>query len=61
MINLRRKTRDLAVLDGRRRVGLDSIMTALSFVLLLVIGVTPISMLVYHAFSIKASFSGLDH
>lgn len=57
MINLRRKTRDLAVLDGRRRVGLDSIMTALSFVLLLVIVVTPISMIVYHAFFHQGQFS----
>ena len=40
---------------------MDSIMTALSFVLLLVIVVTPISMIVYHAFFHQGQFSGLDH
>jgi len=57
MINLRGKTKDLAAVDGRRRIGLDAVMTALSFVLLLVIVVTPISMIIYHAFFYQGQFS----
>jgi len=56
MIKLRRKTTDLAAVEGRR-ISLDGIMTALAFALLLVVVVIPISMIVYHAFLYKGKFS----
>src|SRR5690554_1478278 len=55
MINLRRN-KDLAAMEGRR-IGLDSIMTALAFVLLLVIVVIPISMIIYNAFFFEGKFT----
>lgn len=55
MINLRRN-KDLAAVEGRR-IGLDSLMTALAFVLLLVIVVIPITMIVYNAFFYEGKFT----
>ena len=55
MINLRRN-KDLAAVEGRR-IGLDNVMTALAFVLLLVIVVIPISMIIYNAFFYEGKFT----
>ena len=47
---------DLAAMEGRRGLGLDGFMTALSFVLLFVIVVIPIFMIVYNAFFYQGRF-----
>ncbi len=54
-LNLK-KNKDLAAIDGRR-LGLDQLMTILSFILLAVIVVIPILMIIYHAFFYKGQFS----
>ena len=51
----RRKTNsDLAMMEGKR-LGVDGIMTVLSFILLFIIVVIPIFMIVYNAFFIRES------
>ena len=47
---------DLAAMEGRRGIGLDGFMTALSFVLLFVIVVIPIFMIIYNAFFYQGRF-----
>lgn len=51
-----KKNRDLAAVEGRR-FSLDGAMTALSFLLLLIIVVIPVFMIVYHAFFYQGHFS----
>ena len=46
---------DLAAMEGKR-LGLDGIMTALSFALLFVIVVIPIFMIIYNAFFYEGKF-----
>ena len=41
---------ELAAVDGRKRLNMDKVMTALCFVLLLIIVVIPIFMIIYNAF-----------
>ena len=54
--SVKRKTRDLAAVDGRH-FGLDQAMTVLSFILLAVIVVIPVFMIIYHAFFFEGKFS----
>ena len=41
---------ELAAVDGRKRLNMDKVMTAVCFVLLLIIVVIPIVMIIYNAF-----------
>ena len=41
---------ELAAVDGRKRLNMDKVMTAVCFILLLIIVVIPIFMIVYNAF-----------
>ena len=50
-----RQKSDLAAMEGKR-LGLDGIMTALSFALLFVIVVIPIFMIIYNAFFYEGKF-----
>ena len=47
---------DLAAVDGRKRFNMDKVMTAVCFVLLLIIVVIPIVMIVYNAFFYEGKF-----
>ena len=41
---------ELAAVDGRKRLNMDKVMTAVCFVLLMIIVVIPIVMIIYNAF-----------
>ena len=51
----RRTNSDLAAMEGKR-LGLDGIMTVLSFILLAIIVVIPIFMIIYNAFFYQGKF-----
>ena len=48
---------ELGVVDGRKRLNMDTILTAICFVLLVIIVVIPIFMIVYNAFFDQGKFS----
>ncbi len=47
---------DLAAVDGRRRLNMDKVMTAVCFVLLFIIVIIPIFMIIYNAFFYEGKF-----
>ena len=51
------RNRDLAAVDGRRRLSMDKVLTVVCFILLLIIVVVPIFMIVYNAFFYEGKFS----
>ena len=51
------RNRDLAAVDGRRRLSMDKALTVVCFILLLIIVVVPIFMIVYNAFFYEGKFS----
>lgn len=49
--------RDLAAVDGRRRINMDKVMTVVCFILLFIIVIIPIFMIIYNAFFDEGKFS----